>query len=237
MYYPFPHARLLLMLIRDGKINNIDDIKELQYTRSDGNIWHEILYRLIDSGIIEKIPEENNKLQVTREFLKIQALLKLSISELGHSDPHNSLIVSPKFRKSGKAIKKVDVFVIMPFNDNLKPIFEDHIKPVADKLSLSVARGDDFFTNHSIIENIWESILTSKVIIADCTGKNPNVFYELGIAHTLGKEVILITQDAEDVPFDIRHLRYIKYKFTPRGMQAFEENLEVTLSEIIHHSI
>jgi hypothetical protein len=50
-------------------------------------------------------------------------------------------------------------------------------------------------------------MLRSRVVICDCTGRNPNVFYEIGIAHTLGREVILITQNPEDIPFDLRHLR------------------------------
>ena len=59
------------------------------------------------------------------------------------------------------------------------------------------------------MHDILELISTSKVIICDLSGKNPNVFYEAGIAHTLGKEVILITQHESDVPFDLRPLRYI----------------------------
>jgi hypothetical protein len=80
------------------------------------------------------------------------------------------------------------------------------------------------------MQDIWNAIAASKIIIADCTGKNPNVFYEIGIAHTLGRPVILITQNPEDVPFDVRHFRYIRYELTPRGMKAFEKTLEATLA-------
>jgi len=66
-------------------------------------------------------------------------------------------------------------------------------------------------------------------VIADCTGRNPNVFYEIGLAHASGKPVILITQNSDDVPFDIRHLRYIQYDYTPRGMRVFEKRLVDTL--------
>ena len=66
----------------------------------------------------------------------------------------------------------------------------------------------------------------SRAVIADCTTRNPNVFYEIGMAQTVGKPVLLITQDESDVPFDLRHLRYIKYAYTPPGMAAFEANFE-----------
>jgi hypothetical protein len=58
------------------------------------------------------------------------------------------------------------------------------------------------------------------------------VFYETGIAHTVGKEVILITQNMDDVPFDLRHLRCILYEYTPRGVQILETNLKNTISNI-----
>jgi hypothetical protein len=58
---------------------------------------------------------------------------------------------------------------------------------------------------------VVSSICKSSVVVCDLTGKNANVFYEAGIAHSLGKDVILNTQSADDVPFDLRRLRYIPY--------------------------
>jgi hypothetical protein len=58
------------------------------------------------------------------------------------------------------------------------------------------------------------------------------VFYETGIAHTVGKEVILITQTIDDVPFDLRHLRCIVYEYTPKGIQLLETNLTNTINNI-----
>jgi hypothetical protein len=117
----------------------------------------------------------------------------------------------------------------MPFLDDLKPVWEDHIKNVAKSLGLSVVRADDFFTAHSIMSDVWNAICSTRAIIADCTGRNPNVFYEIGIAHTIGKPVVLIAQNSDDVPFDLRHLRYILYEYTPRGMQQLEQKLAQTL--------
>lgn len=72
-------------------------------------------------------------------------------------------------------------------------------------------RADDIWENATIIQDIVDLIDRSAIVVCDCTSRNPNVFYEIGIAHTLGKEVILITQSADDIPFDLRHLRYIRY--------------------------
>src|SRR5688572_22265576 len=77
-----------------------------------------------------------------------------------------------------------DVFVLMPLAKEFDPIYEDHILPVVQKFTTKCKRADNFFTQRVIIEEIWTAIYRSKICIADCTGRNPNVFYELGIAHT-----------------------------------------------------
>lgn len=126
-----------------------------------------------------------------------------------------------------------DVFMVMPFREHLNPVFTDHIKPVIESLDLKIKRGDDPFSQHDIITEIWSLINNSHIVIADCTGKNPNVFYEMGLAHAIDKPVVLIAQDIEDIPFDIRHRRVIKYEYTPRGMKQFEEELKKAIRRIL----
>jgi hypothetical protein len=81
------------------------------------------------------------------------------------------------------------------------------------------------------MEDIWESICTARVVVADVTGRNANVFYELGIAHTMGKDCVVITQAPQDVPFDITSRRYIQYDPTKRV--ALRDRLERTLKSIL----
>lgn len=81
------------------------------------------------------------------------------------------------------------------------------------------------WNNHHIMADIIELICTSSVIVCDLTNKNPNVFYEAGIAHTLGKEVILITQSQDDVPFDLRSIRYIHYLGNEQGRNELAQNI------------
>jgi hypothetical protein len=125
------------------------------------------------------------------------------------------------------------IFMLMPFALELKPIYDNHIKKIAQKLNLSIARADDFFSNNSIMEEIWSAIAHARVLVADCTNKNPNVFYEIGLAHAISKPVILITQNPDDVPFDLRHRRYIHYSYTPPGMEKFENDLALTILETL----
>jgi nucleoside 2-deoxyribosyltransferase len=69
-------------------------------------------------------------------------------------------------------------------------------------------------------------------IIADVTGRNPNVMYELGIAHTLGKPVIIITQEINKIPFDFKHLRHYVYEDNVTGKELFGRLLKEVIPEI-----
>jgi hypothetical protein len=136
------------------------------------------------------------------------------------------------FGETNRDDTSLHVFVMMPFHDELKPIYEGHIRAVTKSLGLHVARADDFFTTGSIMADIWSAINSAAIIIADCTGRNPNVFYEIGLAHARGKATILITQTMDDIPFDLRHLRVITYDFNPHDMDKFDEALGKMISEL-----
>lgn len=174
-----------------------------------------------------------------RENIQILTSNESSISRKTVEEFVNSkdFTKNPPFSESifGIPSKKYsyDLFVLMPFTLNLKPVYDNHIKKVAKAQNLSIARADDFFSQNSIVFEVWSAITQASILIADCTGKNPNVFYEIGIAHALGKPVILITQNQDDVPFDLRHIRYIYYDYTPSGIITFENSLATTILEIM----
>jgi hypothetical protein len=172
-------------------------------------------------------------IKLTSSWYDIQAALNISLVDLAKQSRPGSMIVEPFFGRPSSQGSQIDLFVLMPFIPKLKPVYDDHIIGVANSLSLRAVRGDDIFSTDAIIKDVWEAINLAKVIIADCTGKNANVFYELGIAHTIGKEVIMITQDIEDIPFDVRHIRSLVYEYTPRGMKEFEIQLKKALRYIL----
>jgi len=126
-----------------------------------------------------------------------------------------------------------DVFVIMPFADEFMPIYDDHIKKVVEDMSHKIIRGDDSFSRRSVMNKIWSQMNNAKLIIAECTGQKPNVFYELGMAHTLDKSVVMITQNIKDIPFDIHHLEVIEYEYTPRGTIKLEEKLKSAIEKLL----
>ena len=172
----------------------------------------------------------------TNMFTDLMAFLDISLTDLTHYRRDQSIIISPYFGKPRSADENEevpDIFVLMPFAPELKPVYEDHIKKVATELNLRVTRADDLFSKDSVMTDIWNAMNQAKLCIADCTGRNPNVFYEIGLAHTINKAVILITRNEDDVPFDLRHLRYVKYRYTPKGMIAFEKQLRTAIPKIM----
>jgi hypothetical protein len=101
-------------------------------------------------------------------------------------------------------------FVAMPFNETHKMIYERAIAPAVAGLGMQAFHSDHIRSNDVIAEDIWESICTSRIVILDVSGGNRNVYYELGICHTIGKATLILTQE-DDVAFNIRHIRYVQY--------------------------
>lgn len=133
------------------------------------------------------------------------------------SSERNSPIVdtSTEFRKLSKAasITAADTcFVMMPFAPPLGDYFGKIYEPAITKAGLKAMRADDdIFGTGKIIDQIWNGIHSAKVLIAELTNRNPNVYYELGLAHALKKPVVLVCSNEQDVPFDLKHIRVIYY--------------------------
>jgi len=128
-------------------------------------------------------------------------------------------------------------FIVMPFSiESLNIVYEDFVRPtLVDRCRLRPERGDDVFGSNVIMDDITKSIRKARLIIADLTGRNPNVFYEVGIAHALNKQVLLMTQSIDDVPFDLRHRRALVYEYSPRGCKKLERDLYENVQNMLEH--
>jgi hypothetical protein len=124
-------------------------------------------------------------------------------------------------------------FVLMPFDTSFDSVYRDIIKRTVESFSLECKRADELFGIKPIMSDIWDYIQKTGFLIADLTSRNPNVFYELGLAHAFGKEVILITQNIEDVPFDLRHYRCVVYENSIRGASKLECGLKGTIRDLL----
>ena len=199
----------------------------------------------------------DNSEAIRRTFLsglnKAEAMLRSMIREIEkpwgkdgqESSPSDSpsLVEIPQtvansvFQENQFTLNERLAFMLSPFGKPFDTIFTNHIKPTVENIhELICVRADNIYDNQPVIDDIWRLTNEARIIIAELTGKNPNVFYETGLAHAIGKEVILITQSMDDVPFDLRHRRCIVYEHTPEGIDKLKDDLTNTITSILNRT-
>ncbi len=157
------------------------------------------------------MPEENQQAEGTKEKLKTQT----------------------------KKTKHKDIcFVIMPFGGWGDDYYGTIYIPAIEAGGMEAHRADDLFRPSTIVNDIWSYTKKAKLLLADLTGKNSNVFYELGLAHALAKPVILVAESMEEIPFDLRSLRVITYdKNDPEWGKILRDKLEASITEVLKSPI
>jgi hypothetical protein len=104
------------------------------------------------------------------------------------------------------------VLVLMPFSEEFLAVYANGIKPACEDAGAYCERLDEQIFQETIISRIYNQIAKADTIVADMSGLNPNVFYEAGYAHALGKEVVLLTNSADDIPYDLKHYTHVVYE-------------------------
>jgi hypothetical protein len=105
------------------------------------------------------------------------------------------------------------VFVLMPFKDSFEDVYQFGIKQAVEECNLFCERVDEQHFTEKIIDVVFNNIKRARFVIADMTGRNPNVFYEAGYAEALGKPIIYITQDpSSEIPFDLNQKPHLIYE-------------------------
>lgn len=127
-------------------------------------------------------------------------------------------------------VMKAEIFVLMPFAKRFTEIYRLGIKEPMEQMGFRCNRVDEIQFTGNIIDHVYFRIENATIIIADMTGMNPNVFYEVGYAHGLGKNVILLTQKIEDIPFDLRAKKHIIYG---RSILKLRNELTETVRSIL----
>ena len=123
------------------------------------------------------------------------------------------------------------VAVMMPFNAGFTPVYES-MKAGVEAAGMRCLRADDIWERDHILDDVLSLIWRARVVIADLSGKNPNVFYEVGIAHTLGRDTILVAQSMDDIPFDLQGIRALKYLNNGEGRDALTKGIATRLNTI-----
>ena len=209
---------------------------DVDWEDNKGKLWfidHLVsAYERKEQAILTKRLSKANGIQRNDIEPVISRFRKMILEE--NSMNRKSMVITPTFESIEYEIDPTMVFVLMPFNEKWSNDILFLIKEVGKKHNLNIVRADDIFAAHNIVNDIWELINKSGLIIADITIHNANVFYELGIAHTLGKDVVLIRQaGGEKTPFDISLWRYFEYELNPTKAEEFKN----TLSKVFEHHL
>jgi hypothetical protein len=154
-------------------------------------------------------------------------------TELKEIDAIQQITFTPSvFKIPKKSTNSKLISVMMPFSPAYRGTYEA-IKKVADYMGLECLRTDDIWENSTFIQDIFDLIFCSRIVIVDFSERNPNVMYETGIAHTLGKVVIPITQSLTDIPSDLGHHRALKYLPNDEGYRNLSNELYKRIKTII----
>lgn len=147
---------------------------------------------------------------------------------------------SGSFRSSGAVRFPVEtpretdlVAVMMPFDDTFDVVYET-IELAAGDAGLQCARADDIWENDHVMDDVLSLLWRSRVVVADLTGRSANVFYETGLAHALPRPTILLTQEKDDVPFDLRSIRYLKYGVGTQQRATLREHLGARFTTLMN---
>lgn len=136
-----------------------------------------------------------------------------------------------RYAPSSNRVIAKSIFVAMSFAEDRQPVFQT-IQEASSRAGFQCFRGDNqgfYSKNLHIMTNITESIVHSHIVVVDISDRNPNVFYELGVADTLGKPVILLFDGNGDVPFDVNGLRHVRYD--KDGLKQLAEDLAEILRQ------
>lgn len=221
----------------------------------DGGNWEELGLLTGASDLINRHPRllrslswgdedyAGNVLNVIRRIVE-QDPRTLPIIEgyLDRAFPGESTFVSAKpaerkitfapyvFQVPGGYVELDLVAVMMPFSLEFREVY-DAIRAASSSCGLRCLRADDIWEDSTIVQDIFNLIFRAQVVVVDFTGRNPNVMYETGIAHTLGKHVLPISQSLDDVPFDMRHHRVLKYLPNAEGLGKLSSDLATKLGQ------
>lgn len=225
---PLTDENARFVRLRDFKLDHKEIGFELQDDRSAGNFPAEFLERYKTKHSLSDAYNWHHTCWQYAVGDIFQTLYSHRKREASRNEPNIFHLNNPTVIDSTK------VACMMPF----KPEFDDvytSISAACAKVGLSSLRVDEIYGTGPIINDIVQAIDTAAVVVCDLSGRNPNVLYETGIAHAIGRRVVILAQDvSSDVPFDLKHMRCIPYNGTNQfGRDQLRDHLSKTLESVI----
>ena len=202
--------------------------KESRYNEEKNKIELDLLRHNVESEIYSL----NKRLVKTSSRFEDAYHLQLDGNKSSVNNDRSGLILNDFLKSAGlkqsDLIEKDFVFVLTPFHSEFDGVY-GVVKSVCEKSGIRCIRGDEQNFKGDIFPHVLKSLVQAKVIVANLGGRNPNVLYELGLAHALDKTTILISQLLDDLPVDVKSKRIVTYK----NLSDLENILPVELLKVM----
>lgn len=205
--------------------------RHTKYDEERHRIELELMRRSIESqmyGLNEKLLATEDRWRDVNHLLISSQSRQPDAVESAKQGLSSAFFSSAGISPNDITIERDLIFVLTPFHPTHKKQFEV-IASVCSTLGLKAMRGDEEFVSGDIFPHILRLIARSRIVVANIDGRNPNVFYELGIAHAMGKPTILVAPTPEDVPFDIRTKRLVLFQ----SLDELREKLRDELARVV----
>ena len=177
---------------------------------------HAVIFNLVE--------KDAQNLQIIEEYIYEMYGEPADIISTASSRTRMVTFAPAVFEVPEGAVETDLVSVMTPFSAEFDAVFTS-ISAASAEAGFRALRAKDIWQHSTVIQDVFSLIFRSQIVVCDFTGKNPNVFYEAGIAHTLGKHVVPITQNQSDIPFDLQHHRYLSYLNNSEGRQHLAASL------------
>lgn len=209
---------LFFTLNKSSKKSNYDEIN------------HKVQLDMLRHNLESKIYELNERLNKNpKKFIELNDLqINGSPKEINKNKIFLNHFLNSAGIQESDLIEKDFVFILTPFHEKFDEAYNT-IKKVCNSADIRCVRGDEQNFKGDIFSHVLLNIVQAKLVIANISGRNPNVMYELGLAHALDKNVILVAETLQDIPVDLKSKRIVTYTNT----QELEKNLPLELLKII----
>jgi hypothetical protein len=234
------HAGLLLRLGPDGRqgyIGGIGGFRKKYFIAKIASDGWELIESAGETGSLQLNQAYQIRFEVRGSQLKlfesgVQMLSTVDDSYLSGQFGLRTKHGQARFTSVQLDITKPLCFVVMPFVSELTYVYRA-IQETVEKAGLKCVRGDERTISRPIIDDIRSDIATADMVIVDFTGRNPNVYYEAGLADAWKKKWIVIAQSTDDLAFDVRHIRTILYANTMGADLKFKDDLARAISDTL----
>ncbi|WP_411824633.1 hypothetical protein [Leptospira sp. 'Mane'] len=217
---------IFLFIIQTMIKNRNEKLYDYQRQRALINLYRENYENRI-YNLEEKLMSNPKRWKDTNHLLISSNNFQINNSNLIHL---NSFLKSAGITESDLKLDKKSVFMLTPYNSKYSEVYEI-VNNVCSSVGLKCSRGDEEFFQSDFLTHILKLIIKSPIIIANIDGRSPNVYYELGIAHALGKKTILISKTIDDIPADIKSKRILIYKSDKALSKSLRDEIIKILSE------